>query len=80
MSSTKGEYSTWTAATCAILQARRSVLEETEDSPMYLILPSLENLRQKMIRREAKCLRLQFRQSSHGLLNRRIGISMMHVI
>jgi hypothetical protein len=41
-SMTKGEYSIWTAATGAILMARRRVVEEMAERPIYLILPSLD--------------------------------------
>ena len=41
MSREKTEYSVWTAVTVAILTARRSVAEETDERPMYFILPSL---------------------------------------
>lgn len=37
----KTEYSVWTAATGAILHARRRVVEVIMDKPMCLILPSL---------------------------------------
>ena len=43
------EYSDWIAATGAILHARRSVVEETADSPICLILPSLECSRQQIL-------------------------------
>lgn len=44
-SSTKGEYSVCTAATGAILQARWSVVDVTDESPMCLIFPSLLKFR-----------------------------------
>jgi hypothetical protein len=44
ISRTKGEYSVWRAAIGVILWARRRVVEVTPDSPMCLILPSLEGV------------------------------------
>ncbi len=38
------EYSVWTTATAAILTARRSVADETNDRPICFILPSLGTL------------------------------------
>lgn len=42
ISSSKGEYSAWSASTWTILQARRSVAALTSDRPMYLIFPCLQ--------------------------------------
>ena len=42
ISRVNSEYSGWTTLIGAILHARRSVVEETEDSPICFILPSLE--------------------------------------
>lgn len=59
--------------------------DEIADSPMCLILPSLEDDSQYVSRQlstwqELVVIRFQFRHSSHRLLNRRLGIGMVHVV
>jgi hypothetical protein len=59
--------------------------DEIADSPMCLILPSLEDDSQYASRKlstwqELVVIRFQFRHSSHRLLNRCLRIRMVHVV